>query len=326
MILGDPFFQALLTAGLVLIAVSTGIWSTVAGRAAAAERYRKRLSRHVSPISSDSIGRKPREEEVRRHAREILSRRRGTGRLSFRVLLDQAGLGWPTWIVPILCLVLIAIAGLGALMVDLAVIPAALFGAGTGPATFVLFLRMRQASRKKAVEKDFPGALDIIVRGVKSGLPLIDCLRIVAREVRDPLGAEFARMIDQQSHGIALADVVDRMAARIPLPEVNFFAIVIGLQSRTGGRLSESLDNLVSVLRARVQLRAKIKSMSSEAKASGGIIAALPVVVTGLVYLTSPQYIGLLFSEPIGNLVLVGSGVWMLIGVLVMAKMIRIDV
>jgi tight adherence protein B len=111
----------------------------------------------------------------------------------------------------------------------------------------------------------------------------------------------------------------------VPLTEANFFAIVIGLQTKTGGRLSESLENLVSVLRARVQLRAKIRSMSSEAKASGGIIAALPVVVTVLVYITSPQYIGLLFTETIGNLVLIGSAVWMMIGVFVMRAMIQFD-
>jgi tight adherence protein B len=175
------------------------------------------------------------------------------------------------------------------------------------------------------MEKDFPSAIDIIVRGVKSGLPLNDCLRIVSREIPDPLGSEFARMVEQQGHGLPIAEAVDRLADRVPLTEVNFFAIVIGLQTKTGGRLAESLDNLVSVLRARVQLRAKIRSMSSEAKASGAIIAALPVVVTILVYITSPAYISLLFTEAIGNVVLIGSAIWMLIGVFVMRKMIAFD-
>ena len=221
--------------------------------------------------------------------------------------------------------VLVALLGAAALLTGIPPLAALIFGIATGPAVLLMFLRFRKARRRKAMEKDFPAALDIIVRGVKSGLPLSDCLHIVSREVSDPLRSEFARMVQQQSHGLSVSEAVDRLADRVPLIEANFFAIVIGLQTKTGGRLAESLDNLVSVLRARVQLRAKIRSMSSEAKASGGIIAALPLVVSVLVYITSPQYIGLLFSEPIGNVVLVGSACWMLIGVLVMRKMIQFD-
>ena len=322
-----PHLQSFLTAGLVLVAVSAGLWASVAGRAAAAERHRTRLARYAPPVSARGrAGQARGEDVVHREVSEMIARRRNAGRFSFRVHLDRAGVAWPTWTAPLLCLALVALAGSGAVLADLAVLPAALFGAATGPALFLLFLRLRQARRMKAMERDFPGALDIIVRGVKSGLPLVDCLRIVAREISDPLGGEFSRMIEQQGHGLPLAEAMDRMAARIPLAEVNFFAIVIGLQSRTGGRLGESLDNLVSVLRARIQLRAKVRSMSAEAKASGGIIGSLPVVVTALISVTSPHYIGLLFSEPLGNVVLVASAIWMLIGVLVMAKMIRIEV
>ncbi len=323
---GDPFLLAALTGTLVLVAVSSAVWALAAGRAAVAERRRKRLARYAPPVAARAASRGRGEDEVRRHASEILARRRGAGRVSIRMLLDRAGLGWPSWTAPALCALLTVLASLAALLADLALVPAALFGAATGPGALVLFLKVRQARRLKAISRDFPTALDIIVRGVKSGLPLIDCLRIVSREAPEPLRGEFARLLEQQSYGLPLSDAVDRMAARVPISEVNFFAIVIGLQSRTGGRLSESLDNLVSVLRARVQLRAKIKSMSSEAKASGGIIGALPAVVSALVWLTSPQYIGLLFTEPLGNVVLVASGLWMLLGVLVMAKMIRIEV
>ncbi len=324
--LTDPALQSALFGGLVLVAVSAGIWAGASGRAATAQRHRARLARFAPPARGTRPGRGGAEAEVHRHASEILARRRNADRLSFRALLDRAGLAWPAWTVPAACLGLAALAGGLALSGGMAPLPAGLIGAGLGPGIFLLAVRLRQARRLKAMEKTFPAALDIIVRGVKSGLPLIDCLRIVSREIAGPLGAEFGRMIDQQSHGVSLSDAVNRMASRVPLSEVNFFAIVVGLQSRTGGRLSESLDNLVSVLRARTQLRAKVKSMSAEAKASGGIIGSLPLVVTTLVYITSPQYIGLLFSEPIGNVVLAGSAVWMLAGVLVMAKMIRIEV
>lgn len=321
----DPILLSAFTAALVLIAVSAAIWAALSGRVASREHHARRLTQHVPPLGGDGRHKRSAEDEVRRQASAIKARRRGSGGLSFRVALSQAGLAWASWVVPLVVLALVMLLGAVAHLAGLAPALAGIFGVATGPALFLLFLRIRRAKRKKAMEKDFPAALDIIVRGVKSGLPLVDCLRIVSREIPDPLRSEFALMIEQQGHGLSVAEAVDRLADRVPLSEANFFAIVIGLQTKTGGRLAESLDNLVSVLRARVQLRAKIRSMSSEAKASGGIIAALPVVVSVLVYITSPQYIGLLFSEPIGNVVLVGSALWMLIGVLVMSKMIRFD-
>ncbi len=321
----DPIILSSLTAALVLIAVSAAIWAALSGRVAAKERHARRLNQYAPPIGGDVRHKRSAEDEVRRHASAIKASRRRSGGLSFRIALRQAGLTWPSWVVPLVVVGLVTLLGTIARLAGLSPFVAGIFGLATGPALFLLFLRIRRAKRKKAMEKDFPAALDIIVRGVKSGLPLLDCLRIVSREVSDPLRSEFARMVEQQGHGLSVSEAVDRLADRVPLTEANFFAIVIGLQTKTGGRLAESLDNLVSVLRARVQLRAKIRSMSSEAKASGSIIAALPVVVSVLVYITSPQYIGLLFSEPIGNVVLVGSAIWMLIGVFVMRKMIQFD-
>lgn len=320
----DPAILSALIAGLVVIAVSGAIWAALAGRVSTNESYKRRLGTHARPL-----GYAPRqnsaEDEMRRQLDLIKARRRRSGVLAFNVALKQAGLTWPFWAAPLLVLALIGGLGVVALIFGLSPLMASVFGLATGPAVFLLFLSIRRKKRIKALEKDFPTALDIIVRGVKSGLPLVDCLRIAARELPDPLRSEFARIVEQQAHGLSVSEAVDRFAERVPLTEANFFAIVIGLQTKTGGRLSESLDNLVSVLRARVQLRAKIQSMSSEAKASGMIIAALPVVVSVLVYITSPQYIGLLFSEVIGNIVLIASAVWMMIGVFVMRAMIQFD-
>ena len=321
----DPLVLPFLIAGLVLVAVAAAIWSIFAGRVAERDRHRRRLQRYAPAVSQNGRRERSAEDEVHRSAKAILARRRTSKGQSFRLALRQAGLPWPAWMVPVVVAVLALLLGSGARLAGLSPIAAGLFGLATGPGLFLVFLRVRRARRKKAMEKDFPSALDIIVRGVKSGLPLNDCLRIVSREIPDPLGSEFARMVEQQGHGLPIAEAVDRLADRVPLAEANFFAIVIGLQTKTGGRLAESLDNLVSVLRARVQLRAKIRSMSSEAKASGGIIAALPVVVATLVYITSPAYISLLFTEAIGNVVLIGSAIWMLIGVFVMRKMIAFD-
>ncbi|MBM9594750.1 type II secretion system F family protein [Roseitranquillus sediminis] len=321
----DPALIPFLIAGLVVVAVSAAIWSIFSGHAAERERRYRRLQCHAPSVSIDRRRVGNAEDEVLRNASAMVRRRRTGKGLSFRFALQQAGLLWPVWMVPVVVAILALSLGSGARLAGLSQIAAGLFGLATGPGLFLIFLRVRRARRKKAMEKDFPNALDIIVRGVKSGLPLNDCLRIVSREVPDPLGSEFARMVEQQGHGVPIAEAVDRLADRVPLTEANFFAIVIGLQTKTGGRLAESLDNLVSVLRARVQLRAKIGSMSSEAKASGAIIAALPVVVATLVYITSPAYISLLFTEAIGNVVLVASAIWMLIGVFVMRKMIAFD-
>ena len=321
----NPPFLPFVIAALVLVAVSAAIWSIFAGQVAERERHGRRLQRYVPPAGRDSRRERRTEDDVRRSAKAILARRRTSKGLWLSLALRQAGLLWPAWSVPVVVAMLGLVLGGGARLAGSSPAAASLFGLATGPSLFLLFLRFRRARRKKAMEKDFPSALDIIVRGVKSGLPLNDCLRIVSREIPDPLGSEFARMVEQQGHGLPIAEAVDRLAERVPLTEANFFAIVIGLQTKTGGRLAESLDNLVSVLRARVQLRAKIRSMSSEAKASGGIIAALPPVVTLLVYITSPAYISLLFTEAIGNVVLIGSAIWMLIGVFVMKKMIAFD-
>ena len=321
----NPVFAPFVIAGLVLVAVSAGIWAVFSKQMAERDRSHRRLRRFVGSAAASGQQSESSEDEVRRNAKAILARRRTGPGMSLRIALQQAGLLWPVWTVPIVVICLAVLLWGGSRLMGLSPLISGMFGITTGPGAFLMFLRVRRNRRKKAMEKDFPAALDIIVRGVKTGLPLNECLRMVSREIADPLGAEFGLMVEQQSHGLPMAEAVDRLADRVPLTEAGFFAIVIGLQTKTGGRLAESLDNLVSVLRARVQLRAKIRSMSSEAKASGGIIGALPVVVTLLVYITSPDYIGLLFTEPVGNVVLVGSGMWMLIGVFVMSKMIAFD-
>ena len=183
----------------------------------------------------------------------------------------------------------------------------------------------RRNSRFKRFSNEFPNAVDVIVRGVKAGLPLVDCLKIIAAEAQEPVRSEFKTMVQDQTLGMPLDEAVQRLPERVPLAEANFFGIVIAIQSRTGGSLSEALGNLSKVLRERKKMQAKIKAMSSEAKASAGIIGSLPVIVAGLVYLTSPDYITLLFTTTIGNAVLVASGLWMLMGCLVMRKMINFD-
>jgi tight adherence protein B len=179
--------------------------------------------------------------------------------------------------------------------------------------------------RIKAFTTEFPNAVDVIVRGVKSGLPLNDCIGIVGREAKDPVASEFRRIIEHQHLGLSLPEAVYKLNESMPTAEANFFGIVIAIQQGAGGNLAEALANLSGVLRDRKMMEAKIKAMSAEAKASGGIIGSLPVIVGVLVYLTTPDYISILFTDPTGNLILAGAAIWMSMGIFVMKKMINFD-
>jgi tight adherence protein B len=171
----------------------------------------------------------------------------------------------------------------------------------------------------------FPDAVDIIVRGVKAGLPLLDCLKMITLEAPEPVKSEFRAIVETQAIGMPLGEAVGKLYERMPVPEANFFGIVISIQQRAGGNLAEALGNLSRVLRDRKKMKAKIQAMSQEAKASAGIIGALPVAVMTLVYITSPNYISLLWTEPLGRLMLAACVVWMSLGVAVMKKMINFD-
>jgi tight adherence protein B len=187
------------------------------------------------------------------------------------------------------------------------------------------YLSRRTARHQVKFLRELANAIDIIVRGIKSGLPLGECLRIISEESPEPVRSEFINLVEQQNVGVPLSRAFERMYERMPLQEVNFFAIVVAIQSQTGGNLAEALSNLSQVLRDRYRLQAKVRTFSAEAKASAMIIGALPPLVMLLVFLTSPNYIALLWNEKIGNLMLIASAVWMLIGIAVMRKMIRFD-
>ena len=206
---------------------------------------------------------------------------------------------------------------------SLYVIGGAIFVGFLGFPRFILG-RMRK-KRIKNFTTEFPNAVDVIVRGVKAGLPLNDCIGIVSREAKEPVSTEFRSIIQHQQLGVPMAEAVLKMNESMPTAEANFFGIVVAIQQGAGGNLAEALSNLSGVLRARKMMEAKIKSMSAEAKASGGIIGSLPIIVGVLVYLTTPDYISILFTDPTGNLILAGAAIWMGIGIFVMKQMINFD-
>ena len=183
-------------------------------------------------------------------------------------------------------------------------------------------LHFLKARRQKKFTAEFANAIDVIVRSVKSGLPTNEALKIVAREIAQPVSGEFNTLVESLKVGVSLEQGLKKMYEAMPTAEVSFFAIVMTIQQKSGGNLSEALNNLSSVLRDRKRLQGKIKAMSSEAKASAAIIGSLPPVVMMLVYMSSPHYIATLFTERMGNLMLAGCVVWMGLGIAVMQKMI----
>ncbi|HEV7246616.1 MAG TPA: type II secretion system F family protein [Shinella sp.] len=215
--------------------------------------------------------------------------------------------------------VLVLLAGSG-LLVSFG---AAFIAAAGLPRWIVGFLVKRRLNK---FLEEFPNSLDVMTRSIKSGLPLTDALRLIASEGQEPVRTEFRRLVEAQQVGLSIPEACARMFTNIPLQEVNFFAIVIAIQSQAGGNLSEALGNLSRVLRERRKMKAKVNALSMEAKASAAIIGALPFIVAFLVYLTSPDYIMILFQDSRGHLILGISGVWMSIGILVMRNMINFDI
>ncbi len=243
----------------------------------------------------------------------------------FSVRIQQAGLSWSRrtfWIIGAVCgLVLFGISW--ALQAPLYL--AVAFGAVGLLGLPRWYVNRRRKRRIAKFVDEFANAVDVIVRGVKAGLPLNDCIRIIANEAAEPVKSEFRQISETQALGLSLTEAVVRLPDRVPTPEASFFAIVITIQQRAGGNLAEALGNLSRVLRERKKMKGKIGAMAMEAKASAYIIGSLPLVVMGLVSITSPAYIILLFTDPIGHLILVASVLWMTTGVLVMRKMINFD-
>jgi tight adherence protein B len=266
-----------------------------------------------------------RRKQVSETLQELEQRQKAREKVTLRLRLERAGLEIPPrtyWIASAICGLVFA-AGILVLAPNLPIVVPLLGGfVGTLGLPRWILARMTKRRQTKFTD-DFANAIDIIVRGVKSGLPLIECLAIIARESPQPIAAEFSELVEQQRVGVPLSEAFERMITRMPLPEVRFFAIVISIQQQAGGNLSEALGNLSGVLRDRKRLQAKVRALSAEAKASAAVLGSLPFVVIVLVYITAPDYIMLLWITQIGQLLLVVAGVWMTIGVLVMRKMIN---
>src|SRR6476660_9066902 len=291
-----------------------------------AESRRASIARSDAPARQVEKSQRSRREQVEGSLKELDARRKKEKSVPLTTRLAQAGLGsWTPqkfWIVSGISgavgFVLAYVIGghpLGAAVMA--------FGTGLGLPRWVLgYLKKR---REKAFLKALPDAVDVIVRGIKAGLPLFESIKVVAADAPEPLKGEFLAIIETQAIGMPLGEACARLFDRMPVPEANFFGIVIAIQQKSGGNLSEALGNLSKVLRDRKKMAEKIQAMSMEAKASAGIIGSLPPVVMSLVWMTTPDYISLLWTNPTGQLMLVGCLIWMSVGIMVMKKMINFD-
>ncbi len=277
----------------------------------------------AAPARTPRNAPKPRREQIESTLKEVEERRAKSNSLSAR--LAQAGLAWSKQRFFITCGALGLFGFLVGFFLDAGILAEIGLALGCGVGLPLWLLKFLKKRREAKFLTAFPDAVDIIVRGVKAGLPLIDSMRIITSEAPEPLRSEFRSILETQAIGVPIGEACEKLYERIPVAEANFFAIVIAIQQKAGGNLSEALGNLSRVLRDRKKMKAKIQAMSMEAKASAVIIGALPVIVMLLVYMTSPQYIELLWTHPTGQFMLACCVLWMSAGVLVMRKMINFD-
>jgi tight adherence protein B len=319
----------LIVAGLVMLAVGglfyAFVYPHLSGDIKAEKRQaalQKSSARRVNDRSNDPLQRR---KQIVESLKE-LEQKGKSRKLTLEARIAQAGLSWSKqkfYIGSGIAGVLLA----GVLYVvtdDLFVTLGAAAAGALGLPRWVLnFLRKR---RFKKFLNAFPDAVDVIVRGVKAGLPLGDCMRVIAQEAAEPVRTEFRLAIEATGLGLSLGEASERIVERVPVPEASFFSIVINIQQKAGGNLSEALSNLSRVLRERKKLKAKVQAVSSEAKASAAIIGSLPFIVGILVWLISPRYIELLWLTSGGRIVMGVCLTWMLMGCLVMRKMINFSV
>lgn len=315
---------------LALIVVSVGLLNSLYGPRARLER-RLNLVGGTPSSGRDKGGSAKTQSGMRRKdieaklkaAEQLKSQQRG---YKLQEKLIQAGLKTSPkrfWIYSVICgtiftIIVYAVSGIPY------TIPAGLLVGTFGIPRYVLYQLVNR--RLKAFTALFANAIDLIVRGVKTGMTVAECLSIVGKEMPDPVGAEFRTITESIQMGLTLEECLNRLVMRVPTTEVRFFTIVLITQQVTGGNLAETLAKLSAILRDRKKMRDKIKALSSEAKASAGIIGSLPFAVAGILSFIAPDYVSLLVTTNAGNWCLVAGAMSFGIGILVMRKMINFEI
>ncbi|PTW62713.1 tight adherence protein B [Breoghania corrubedonensis] len=332
----SPEVTIIAVVGLVVLATGGVLYALLQPQISGDTRQSKRVAQAATSRTQVVADRRnvhdadKRRKSIQDSLKEIEQRQKTKAKKSnepgLMTRIQQAGLTWSRRQFTLISVAVGAVLALLALLqgMPLLVVGGAAIVGGLGmPRWYVNFLRKR---RIKAFLEELPNAVDVIVRGIKAGLPLSDCMRVISMEAREPVKTEFRRIVEAQAMGVPISEAVAKLPERMPTPEANFFAIVIAIQSQAGGNLSEALGNLSKVLRDRKRMRGKIQAVSMEAKASAGIIGSLPVIVAALIYITSPGYIAILFIEPVGKIILGLAGFWMFCGVMIMRRMINFEI
>lgn len=331
----DASLMPLLTALVAAVAIAAAAYAIMYPYISADRVKDKRVAsvseartRKITAISAAEVAAN-RKKQVADSLKDMENRKKTREKVSLRLRIERAGLDIEPrtyWIASAVCAVVSAAlakafipASAGGLAPLLLIV--ALFVGGFGVPRFALSKLTGRRQKKFAAE--LANAIDVIVRGIKSGLPLNECLAMIAKESPEPVASEFREVVEEQRVGMPLSEALDRLTRRIPLAEVKFLAIVVAIQQQSGGNLAEALSNLSSVLRDRFKMAAKVKALSAEAKASAMILGALPPGVMLMVQVSSPEYIAPLLTTRTGNIFIAVGLVWMGIGIMVMRKMIN---
>lgn len=326
-VLADNFVITLALAGAIAFVIYMQLQPDFGTDRAATQRIKALLK---DPVIDNRRRRKLTADERRRQMiaeglRQV-EKGRSADPKSLQVLIDQAGLTWSNKLFWTYSLVTGAVLGIAiTLVTNNPYVGMATLALGTAlPVRF--YVRRVRSKRLNQFVEELPNSLDMLVRGVKSGLHMNECFRIIAKEAKEPVRGEFQAVVDAQAIGITVSEAVNRLADRVPTPETNFLAIAISLQASSGGRLSEALHNLSKTLRERKAMRGEIAAMSSEAKSSTAIIGAMPFLFMAGIHFTEPNYIQPLFRTTTGILTLIGAGSWMALGLFIIHKMSQIKV
>jgi tight adherence protein B len=194
---------------------------------------------------------------------------------------------------------------------------------GCAPFLYLNFLRQK---RKGRLQKQLPEALDLISRALKAGHAFVGGIKLVSEEFDDPLGPEFGEMLEEINYGVSTQVALKNLAKRVDCNEIKYFVVGVILQRETGGNLAELMDTLALLIRERFKFDGKVRTLSAEGKLSAVVLVCLPISIIAYLKLSQPEYINLLFTDPIGRVMAAVAGIMMIIGIFVMKKMVKIEV
>ena len=291
---------------------------------------RAKIKRRLAVIGGGAVqtrrhGRQPKRKSVQTRLKQVEGVRTGQRGYRLREQLMQAGLHWEVWHYMAGCGALGLGAFGGAILMSLGVLWGLVLALVVGFGLPKLVVSIAARRRIKTFTSQFAEAIDVVVRGISSGLPLGECINIIGREMGDPIGKEFRLITEGQKLGLSLQEVLARAVERMPTAELRYFSIVIAIQQQTGGNLADTLAKLSEVLRARKRMRDKVQAYASEARASAYIIGSLPLIVICALSVLSPSYIAPLFNTDTGHVLLSIGGITEVVGLFVMSKMINFD-